>query len=98
MSAEDERDPLLAALEDDSGEAENATPVDPEREKALEDFKKKLKDHREWDAKLKNVRLNIRDLDKEYEKTEDVSVFYATCFVKVAIDFSRYVLLFFIVY
>lgn len=69
-----ERDPLLEALENESGEPEAlATPVDAEREKALEDYKKRLKDHREWDAKLRDLRLGLKDLDKEYEKTEDVS-------------------------
>lgn len=71
MSEDAERDPLLAALEDESGEAELATPVDPEREKALDNFKRKLKEHREWDAKLKELRLGIKDLDSKYEKTED---------------------------
>lgn len=74
MSEDAERDPLLAALEDESGEAELATPVDPEREKALDNFKRKLKEHREWDAKLKELRLGIKDLDSKYEKTEDVSI------------------------
>lgn len=69
-----ERDPLLEALENESGEPEAATPADPEREKALEGFKKRLKDHREWDAKLRDLRMGIKDLDKEFEKTEDVSV------------------------
>lgn len=71
-----ERDPLLEALEGESGESEAlaaAAPVDLEREKALEDFKKRLKDHREWDAKLRDLRLGIKGLDKDYEKTEDVS-------------------------
>lgn len=76
MSAEEERDPLLAALEDESGQPEASTPVDPEREKALDSFKRKLKEHREWDAKLKDLRLGIKDLDKQYEKTEDVSIRY----------------------
>lgn len=71
-----ERDPLLEALENESGEAEVAAPVDPEREKALDDFKKRLKDHREWDAKLRDLRLGIKALDKEYEKTEDVGLFH----------------------
>lgn len=80
MSVEDERDPLLAALEDDDESlganttADATAPVDPEREKALDGFKRKLKEHREWDAKLKEMRLTIKDLDKEYEKTEDVSI------------------------
>lgn len=74
MSAEEERDPLLAALEDEVGEEEASAPVDPEREKALNDFKKKLKEHREWDAKLKDLRIQIKELDKQFEKTEDVSI------------------------
>lgn len=68
MSTE-ERDPLLEALENE-GDAEIA-PVDAEREKALEDFKKRLKESREWEAKLRDLRMGIKDLDKEYEKTED---------------------------
>lgn len=74
MSAEDERDPLLAALEDDSGEIQDSAPVDPEREKAINSYKRKLRDHREWDSRLKEIRLSIRNFDKEYEKTENVCV------------------------
>jgi 26S proteasome regulatory subunit T4 len=70
--SQEERDPLLAALEQDEG-SQPVSSVDPEREKALEDFKQKLKDHREWDAKLKELRLGIRDLEKQYSRTEDVS-------------------------
>lgn len=69
----EERDPLLAALENEAGEATASAPVDPEREKALDDFKHMLKDHREWDAKLKELRLGIRGLEKQFDKTEDVS-------------------------
>lgn len=67
----EERDPLLEALENESGATESAAPVDQEREKALDDYKRRLKDHREWDAKLRDLRLNIKDLDKDFEKTED---------------------------
>ncbi|KAK9476600.1 P-loop containing nucleoside triphosphate hydrolase protein [Lipomyces japonicus] len=63
-----ESDPLLAALEAEHG-AE--TPVDGEREQALQDFKRKLLEHREWDAKLKDLRTNIKGLQNDYEKTED---------------------------
>ncbi|KAF3940259.1 Paraplegin [Dactylella cylindrospora] len=44
---------------------------DPEREGALEEYKKKLTEHREWDAKLKALRLEIKDLQKSYDHTED---------------------------
>lgn len=42
-----------------------------QRERALSDFKAKLKDHREWEGKLKDLRLGIRGMQKEFEKTED---------------------------
>ena len=66
-----ERDPLLDALNAESSSGAPEPPVDREREKALEDFKKKLKDHREWESKLRDLRLGLKDLDKEFEKTED---------------------------
>ncbi|ODV69710.1 26S proteasome subunit P45 [Hyphopichia burtonii NRRL Y-1933] len=72
MSAE-ENDPLLAALQNDeqSGEQAQSAPADPERERALSKFKDKLVEHRKWDARLKDLRLTIRDLDKDYDKTEN---------------------------
>ena len=45
--------------------------ADPEREHALEQFKRKLTDSREWEAKLKQLRLDIKDLQREYDQTED---------------------------
>jgi len=38
---------------------------DPERQQALEQYKNKLLESREWEGKLKNLRLGIRDLQKE---------------------------------
>ncbi|CAI5755938.1 unnamed protein product [Candida verbasci] len=79
----DENDPLLQALNqetnnnnnnnnDDNQETrEEASSADPERERALAKFKDKLLEHRKWDARLKDLRLSIRDLDKDYEKTEN---------------------------
>lgn len=79
-------DPLLEALRREEGEEATAhsaeesnnsaeegpeSVAERERTKALEDFKRKLKDHREWDAKLKELRLSIKGLDKKFEKTED---------------------------
>ena len=43
---------------------------DPAREKALSDYKKKLIEHREVDSKLKELRLTLRDLNNQYEKSE----------------------------
>ncbi|KAK6343938.1 26S proteasome subunit rpt4 [Orbilia brochopaga] len=42
-----------------------------EREVALEEYKKKLVEHREWDAKLKTLRLEIKGLQKSYDHTEE---------------------------
>ena len=44
---------------------------DPERVQALEDYKKSLLESREWEAKLKSLRLGIKDLQKEFSTTED---------------------------
>lgn len=65
-----EEDPLLQALQNDD-QAPVDTNVDPERERALSKFKDKLIEHRKWDARLKDLRLTIRDLDKDYDKTEN---------------------------
>lgn len=45
--------------------------ADPERAQALEDYKKKLLESREWEAKLKALRMEIKDLQKAYETSED---------------------------
>jgi 26S proteasome regulatory subunit T4 len=47
------------------------SPAELRRENALTDFKRRLVEHREWDAKLKQLRLGIRDLEKTFDKTED---------------------------
>ncbi|KAJ1566784.1 26S proteasome subunit rpt4, partial [Cladochytrium tenue] len=48
-----------------------AAASDERRAKALSDYRKKLLQHREIDAKLKELRLGLRSLEKEYNKTED---------------------------
>lgn len=45
--------------------------ADPERQQSLEDYKKSLLESREWEAKLKSLRLGIKDLQKEFDITED---------------------------
>ena len=45
--------------------------ADPEREKALEDYKNKLLESREWEAKLKALRLEIKGLQHDYDVSED---------------------------
>lgn len=44
---------------------------DPERADALEQFKKKLLELREMEAKLKTLRLDIKGLQKDFDTTED---------------------------
>ena len=45
--------------------------ADPQRENALSEFRKKLLRHREVDSRVRSLRLSVRDLKKEYDKTED---------------------------
>jgi 26S proteasome regulatory subunit T4 len=42
-----------------------------ERQAALNSYRAKLIESREWEAKLKALRLEIKDLQKEFDKTED---------------------------
>jgi len=44
---------------------------DPERADALEQYKKKLLESREMEAKLKALRIDIRSLQKDFDTTED---------------------------
>lgn len=44
---------------------------DEERQSAIKLFKAKLLDSREWEAKLKALRLDIKGLQKEFDHTED---------------------------
>jgi ATP-dependent 26S proteasome regulatory subunit len=46
-------------------------PSDPERADALEQYKKKLLESREWEAKLKALRLEIKGLQGQFDQTED---------------------------
>lgn len=44
---------------------------DPERVDALEQYKNKLLELREMEAKLKTLRLDIKGLQKDFDTTED---------------------------
>lgn len=44
---------------------------DPERATALQQYKDKLLDSREWEAKLKSLRMDIKSLEKEFNVTEE---------------------------
>jgi len=45
--------------------------ADDERSHALQTFKNKLLESREWEAKLKALRLDIKGLQKDFDNTED---------------------------
>ena len=44
---------------------------DPERAQSLQQYKDKLLESREWEAKLKALRMDIKGLQKEFELTEE---------------------------
>lgn len=44
---------------------------DPERDQALEEYKNSLLELREWEAKLKNLRMGIKDLQREFDVSEE---------------------------
>jgi 26S proteasome regulatory subunit T4 len=48
----------------------NAGAPDP-REAAIEEFKKKVMKHKEYESKVKGLRERIKEMEKEYDKTED---------------------------
>lgn len=61
---------MLGAPEDQSTST-MATTADPEREHALAEYKKKLIESREWEAKLKALRLDIKGLQRDFDVSED---------------------------
>ena len=44
---------------------------DPERQQALDQYKTKLLESREWEAKLKALRMDIKGLKRDFETTEE---------------------------
>lgn len=45
--------------------------ADPERDQALEDYKNKLLESREWESKLKALRLEIKGLQRDFDVSEE---------------------------
>ena len=48
-----------------------ASASDPERQRALEEYKDKLLSSREWEARLKALRLEIKGLQRDYDVSEE---------------------------
>ncbi|KAL1517719.1 hypothetical protein ABEB36_001450 [Hypothenemus hampei] len=46
-------------------------PVEVEREKVLQDYRKKLMEHKEVESRLKEMREQLKDLTKQYDKSEN---------------------------
>ncbi|PWN89975.1 putative RPT4-26S proteasome regulatory subunit [Acaromyces ingoldii] len=46
-------------------------PGNPQKEEALKAYKRALKSHEDLSTNLKNLRFGLRDLEKDYDKTED---------------------------
>jgi 26S proteasome regulatory subunit T4 len=42
-----------------------------ERQAALNSYRTKLLESREWESKLKNLRIEIKELQKEFDRTEE---------------------------
>lgn len=45
--------------------------AEEERQAALNSYRAKLIESREWEAKLKNLRLEIKDLQRDFDRTEE---------------------------
>ncbi|ATY63230.1 proteasome regulatory particle subunit Rpt4 [Cordyceps militaris] len=62
--------PKAPAGEETNSDQANMSPEE-ERQAALNSYRAKLIESREWEAKLKNLRLEIKGLQKEFDRTED---------------------------
>ena len=50
---------------------EPAPPVRSEREQVLDEYRAKIREHREVEARLKRLREDVKGLSARYQKTED---------------------------
>merc|ERR1712093_445616 len=56
----------------DMAEAGSSTQqYSPEKEQALQAYRRKLKEHEELDTNLKKIRLSLKDLERDFDKSED---------------------------
>jgi hypothetical protein len=55
-----------------SAETKKSAPLDPAREKALSDYRKKLVEHREVEAKLKTMREELKTLTKQVRRLSGI--------------------------
>lgn len=67
------RDPPQDPSQDPSqeGAGPQSSPEELERYRAMSELTKKLREHHEMSSKLKHLRLNLREQDAKFEKTEN---------------------------
>lgn len=71
-SQQQPQQPNQAEAGPSSGETQPLlAPGDPRREEALRNFKKSLKAHEDLSENLKKMRFGLRDLEKEFDRTEN---------------------------
>ncbi|CAO3663628.1 unnamed protein product [Umbelopsis vinacea] len=54
-----------------SAQPSSSSPEQDVRQKALNTYRRKLLEHREMEAKVKELRMGLKGLDKDFEKSED---------------------------
>ncbi|GAB5586713.1 26S proteasome subunit rpt4 [Umbelopsis nana] len=54
-----------------SAQPSSSSPEQDARQKALNTYRRKLLEHREMEAKVKELRMGLKGLDKEFDKSED---------------------------
>jgi len=54
-----------------SAQPSSSSPEQDARQKALNTYRRKLLEHREMEAKVKDLRMGLKGLDKEFDKSED---------------------------
>ncbi|CAB4069048.1 PSMC6 [Lepeophtheirus salmonis] len=72
-------------------QVEMSAPTNP-KEKALGDYRSKLKEHKEVEARLKEMRESLKELTKQYDKSEnDLKALQSRKFIVKATNGPRYV-------
>mmetsp|Transcript_28826 Transcript_28826/g.37887 ORF Transcript_28826/g.37887 Transcript_28826/m.37887 type:complete len:403 (-) Transcript_28826:130-1338(-) len=58
-------------MADTANAASSMNPEEEEKKQVLDQYRKKIREHREMEARLKKMRDDVKDLVKEYNETED---------------------------
>lgn len=71
QAAGNDEDKPDEAMDEQTQPEQPLDPLQEARQRALNEFKKKLLEHRRYDDQLKQRRQNIRDLEKAFDNTEN---------------------------